>query len=65
MLHYRIEIQGNAKGEVFYSVLFQSAESNHEEKKFSSAETVYINSTVEQLTEALKALSRPPEERAL
>ena len=59
MFGYRIEIQGDASGEIWYNVTFQSGERNKEIKKFNSADTAYIYSTIEQLAEALKAISYP------
>lgn len=59
MLHYRIEIQGNSSGELWYDVSFQSAESKSDVKKFNSADIEYIYSTVDKLAEGLKALPNP------
>ena len=59
LLLYNIEIHGDSDGNIWYSVNFQSGESRFETKKFNNSETEYIYSTVEKLSDALKALPAP------
>ena len=57
MIGYRIEIQGNTNGKLWYNVSFQSGELGVEVRKFNSAEIAFIHSTVEKLADALKQVS--------
>ena len=59
MLHYRIEIQGDTNGELWYDVAFHSEKNSIEAKKINSADVAYIHSTVDKFAEALKALPTP------
>lgn len=62
MLTYRIEIQGNTNGEVWYNVSFCSGEGNRVElRKFNSADVEKIYSTVEKLADALQDLPNSSE----
>ncbi len=57
MIGYRIEIQGNANGEIWFNVSFLSGELGIEVRKFNNAEIAFIHSTVKKLTDALKSVS--------
>lgn len=57
MLQYRIEILGDANGEINYSVSFQSDGRTSETRKFNSADITRIYSTVDKLTDALKTIA--------
>ena len=53
---YRIEIQGDTNGELFYGVSFQSGIDQLDKKKFNSDDIKDIHTTVEHLADALKNL---------
>ncbi len=65
MLQYKIEILGDANGEIGYSISFQSDGHKPETKKFNSADIARIHSTVDKLAEALKQIDKPDENESL
>lgn len=56
MLHYRIEIQGDTNGALWYDVAFHSEKNSSEANKINTADVAYIHSTVDKFADALKAL---------
>ncbi len=57
MLQYKIEILGDANGEIGYSISFQSDGHKPETKKFNSADIARIYSTIDKLADALKTIN--------